>query len=66
VVVSEVAPEDPGKLWHALSKSQIMQRWFSAGIENGTGSTDETPFDDLASCYKNADHCDTRRQFHHG
>ena len=43
-----------------------MQRWFSAGIKNGTGSTDETPFDALASCYKNAHHCDTRRQFHHG
>ena len=61
-VLSEVAPEDPGQLWHALSKSQVMQRWFSADTESGTGSTDETLLDALASCYKNADHWDTRRQ----
>ena len=57
-----MAPEDPGQLWHALSKSQVMQRWFSADTESGTGSTDETLLDALASCYKNADHWDTRRQ----
>ena len=57
-----MAPEDPGQLWHALSKSQVMQRWFSADTENGTGSTDETLLHALASCYKNADHWDKHRQ----
>ena len=61
-VLSEVAPEDPGQLWHALSKSQAMQRWFSAHTESGAGSTDDTLLDALASCYKNADHWDTHRQ----
>ena len=61
-VLSEVAPEDPGQLWHALSKSQVIQRWFSEDTESGTGSTDDTPLDALASYYKNADHWDTRRQ----
>ena len=61
-VLSEVAPEDRGQLWHALSKSQVMQRWFSADTESDTGSTDETLLDTLASCYKDADHWDTRRQ----
>ena len=62
VVLSEVAPEDPGQLWHALSRLQVMQRWFSADTESGTGSTDETLLDALASCYKNAEHWDTRQQ----
>ena len=62
MVLSEVAPEDPGQLWHALSKSQVTQRWFSPDTESGTGSTDETLLDALASCYKNADHWGTRRQ----
>jgi len=57
-----VAPEDPGQLWHALSKSQVTQRLFSADSESGIGSTDETLLDALASCYKNADQWDTRRQ----
>jgi len=61
-VLSEVAPDDPGQLRHALSKSQFMQRLFSADTESGTGSTDETLLDALASCYKNADQWDTRRQ----
>ena len=55
-VLSEVAPEDPGQLWHALSKSQVIQQWFSADTESGTGSTDDTLLDALTSCYKNADH----------
>ena len=61
-VLREVAPEDPGQLWHALSKSQVTQRLFSADTESVTGFTDETLLDALASCYKNADQWDTRRQ----
>ena len=53
-------PEDPGQLWHALSRSEVIQRWFLADIESGT--TDETLLDALASCYKSADHWDTRPQ----
>ena len=62
VVLSEVAPEDPEQLWHALSKSQVTQRLFSADTEAGTGTTDETLLDALATCYINADQWDTRRQ----
>jgi len=36
-VLSEVAPDDPGQLRHALSKSQFTQRLFSADTESGTG-----------------------------
>ena len=57
-----MAPEDPSQLWHTVFKSQVMQRLFSADAESGTGSTDETLLDALASCYKNADHWDTRRK----
>ena len=59
-----MAPEDPSQLWHTVFKSQVMQRLFSADAESGTGSTDETLLDALASCYKNADHWDTRRKIH--
>ena len=59
-VLSEVAPEDPSQLWHTLSRSQVIQRWFSADIESGTGSTDETLLAALSPCYKSADHWDTR------
>jgi len=51
-VLSEMAPEDPGQLWHALSKSQATQQLFSADIEGGTGSTDETLLEALASCIR--------------
>ena len=61
-VLSEVAPEDPGQLRHALSKSHVIQLWFSEDTKSGTGSTDDTLLDALASYYKNADHWDTRRQ----
>ena len=61
-VLSEVAPEEPGQLWHALSKSQVTQRLFSADTESGNGTTDETLLEALATCYNNADQWDTRRQ----
>ena len=59
-VLSERAPEQPGQLWYALSKSQVTQlmlrvsrcwEWFW----NYRWNT-------LATCYKNADQWDTRRQ----
>ena len=61
-VLSEVAPHDPGQLWHTLSKLQVTQQLFLADAESGTGSTDETLLDALASCYKNADQWDTHQQ----
>ena len=41
-VLGEKAPEEPGQLWHALSKSQVTQLLFSADAESGSGTTDET------------------------
>ena len=61
-VISEVAPEEPCQLWQALSKSQVMQRDFTPDTESGCGTTDETLMEALATCYKNADQWDTRRQ----
>ena len=61
-VISEVAPEEPGQLWQALSTSQVAQRLFTPDTESDPGTTDVTLLEALATCYKNADQWDTRRQ----
>ena len=62
-VLSEVAPEDPCQIWHALSKSQVMQQWFSVDTESGTGSTvnDPTDCDYQSKCsHEHRTYCYTR------
>ena len=41
-VLSERAPEKPGRLWHARSKSQVTRLLFLADAESVSGTRDET------------------------
>ncbi|KAL9962183.1 hypothetical protein ACROYT_G031264 [Oculina patagonica] len=61
-VLSEVAPEEPSQLWHALSESQETKRLFKVDAERRSATTDDSLLEALATCYNNADQWDTRRQ----
>ncbi|KAL9957001.1 hypothetical protein ACROYT_G038578 [Oculina patagonica] len=59
-VLDEVAPNQPGELWHSLVPSLNMQ--FSSDSESEDEEVDNVLINALTECYSNASTWDTRRQ----
>ncbi|KAL9970476.1 hypothetical protein ACROYT_G022855 [Oculina patagonica] len=59
-VLDEVAPNQPGELWHSLVPS--LNKQFSSDSESEDEDLDNVLMNALTECYSNASTWDTRRQ----
>ena len=61
-VVSEVAPNDPDRLWNAIASSKAKQRLFPTDEEDDIDHTDDALLEAMVTCYLNANEWHTQRQ----